>query len=95
MKRAKTGCGTCRRRKKKCDEAKPECNNCTRIGIICQGYMDKMMLRKNEISTSLPSLSDPTRMHMDAHQPESRPRGYDLAYILNGEPGLGSSQSIH
>jgi hypothetical protein len=95
MKRAKTECGTCRRRKEKCDEAKPECNNCTRIGIICQGYMDKMMLRKNEISTSLPSLSDPTRMHMDAHQPESRPRRYDLAYILNGEPGLGSSQSIH
>lgn len=23
--RTKTGCGTCRRRKKKCDEAKPEC----------------------------------------------------------------------
>jgi hypothetical protein len=86
MKRAKTGCGTCRRRKKKCDEAKPECNNCTRIGVICQGYVDKMMLRKNGISTSLPLLSDQTK---------SRPRGYDLAYILNHESGLGSSQSIH
>jgi hypothetical protein len=95
MKRAKTGCGTCRRRKKKCDEAKPECNNCTRIGIICQGYVEKMMLQKNGISTSLPSLSDQSRMHMDTHQPESRPRGYDLAYILNDESGLGSSQSIH
>jgi hypothetical protein len=25
--RTKTGCGTCRRRKKKCDEAKPECRS--------------------------------------------------------------------
>lgn len=25
--RTKTGCGTCRRRKKKCDEAKPECES--------------------------------------------------------------------
>jgi hypothetical protein len=86
MRRTKTGCGTCRRRKKKCDEAKPECNNCTRIGTICQGYVDKMMSRKNETSTPLPSLSDQMRTPMDAHQPQSRPRGYDLAYILNGEP---------
>ena len=25
--RTKTGCGTCRKRKKKCDEAKPECKS--------------------------------------------------------------------
>jgi acetyltransferase-like isoleucine patch superfamily enzyme len=95
MKRAKTGCGTCRRRKKKCDEAKPECNNCTRIGIICQGYVDKMTVRKNRISTSLPSSSDQTRMPMEARQPQSEPRSYDLRYIINSEPGLCSSQSIH
>jgi hypothetical protein len=45
-----------------------------------------MMLRKKGISTSLPLLSDQTK---------SRPRDYDLAYILNHESGLGSSQSIH
>lgn len=95
IKQAKTECGTCRRRKKKFDEAEPECNNCTPIGIIDQGYVDKIMLRKNGISTSLPSLRDQTRVPMDAHQPQSRPRGYDLAYILNSEPSLGSSQSIH
>ncbi|KAF2877446.1 hypothetical protein BDV95DRAFT_147432 [Massariosphaeria phaeospora] len=31
-------CGTCRRRKKKCDRAKPACNNCTRGGFVCEGY---------------------------------------------------------
>ncbi|KAB5515252.1 bacterial transferase hexapeptide [Coniochaeta sp. 2T2.1] len=36
--RTKTGCLTCRKRKKKCDEQKPECNNCLRGGFVCAGY---------------------------------------------------------
>ncbi|KAG5966972.1 hypothetical protein E4U58_002345 [Claviceps cyperi] len=39
--RTKTGCFTCRRRKKKCDEQKPEYtagSNCIRGGFLCQGY---------------------------------------------------------
>ncbi|KAK8167983.1 hypothetical protein IWX90DRAFT_483870 [Phyllosticta citrichinensis] len=37
--RTKTGCQTCRRRKKKCDETKPVCNNCLRGGFVCEGYL--------------------------------------------------------
>lgn len=36
--RSKTGCGTCRRRKKKCDEAKPHCSNCKKNNVECDGY---------------------------------------------------------
>ncbi|KAF3492072.1 C6 zinc finger domain-containing protein [Arthroderma uncinatum] len=36
--RTKTGCMTCRRRKKKCDEQHPSCNNCIRGGFPCEGY---------------------------------------------------------
>ncbi|KAI5776852.1 fungal-specific transcription factor domain-containing protein [Geopyxis carbonaria] len=36
--RSKTGCITCRRRKKKCDEAKPDCNNCVKNSVLCEGY---------------------------------------------------------
>ncbi|KAI1810865.1 hypothetical protein GGS20DRAFT_150123 [Poronia punctata] len=32
------GCLTCRKRKKKCDETKPECTNCVRGGFVCYGY---------------------------------------------------------
>ncbi|KIW81500.1 hypothetical protein Z517_04525 [Fonsecaea pedrosoi CBS 271.37] len=34
--RTKTGCLTCRRRKKKCDELKPTCTGCARNFIECQ-----------------------------------------------------------
>ncbi|OWZ33025.1 hypothetical protein C356_05516 [Cryptococcus neoformans c45] len=37
-KRGKTGCITCRLRKKRCDETKPLCATCTRLGIECMGY---------------------------------------------------------
>ncbi|KAF5234315.1 hypothetical protein FAUST_7700 [Fusarium austroamericanum] len=36
--RTKTGCYTCRRRHKKCDEGKPACWNCTRNRLDCEGY---------------------------------------------------------
>ncbi|KXT17793.1 hypothetical protein AC579_5328 [Pseudocercospora musae] len=36
--RSKTGCGTCRRRKKKCDETKPVCQNCEKNNVVCDGY---------------------------------------------------------
>ncbi|SPN99560.1 related to acetyltransferase (nodulation protein nodL) [Cephalotrichum gorgonifer] len=36
--RTKTGCMTCRKRKKKCDEQKPECTNCLRGSFLCAGY---------------------------------------------------------
>ncbi|KAL4949227.1 hypothetical protein BDW69DRAFT_198257 [Aspergillus filifer] len=36
--RTKTGCFTCRKRKVKCDEAKPHCHRCTSTGRKCDGY---------------------------------------------------------
>ncbi|TIA32887.1 trimeric LpxA-like protein [Aureobasidium pullulans] len=42
--RTKTGCYTCRHRKKKCDEGKPHCGNCVRGGFLCQGYGPKHKL---------------------------------------------------
>ncbi|KAA8893402.1 hypothetical protein FN846DRAFT_979168, partial [Sphaerosporella brunnea] len=44
--RTKTGCITCRRRKKKCDEGKPECTNCKRGGFVCEGYSGKVSWQK-------------------------------------------------
>ncbi|KAL4940773.1 hypothetical protein BDV06DRAFT_195993 [Aspergillus oleicola] len=32
------GCATCKRRRVKCDEAKPYCWACQRLGLVCGGY---------------------------------------------------------
>ncbi|PNS19735.1 Transcriptional activator protein UGA3 [Sphaceloma murrayae] len=33
-----TGCWTCKRRKIKCDEGHPNCSNCGKAGLECEGY---------------------------------------------------------
>lgn len=38
--RSKTGCTTCRKRKKKCDETKPICLSCQKNNIYCEGYKE-------------------------------------------------------
>lgn len=40
--RSRHGCATCRRRKKKCDERRPECGQCTSRGTRCGGYDMKL-----------------------------------------------------
>lgn len=34
--RSRTGCQICRRRKKKCDEARPTCGGCQRNSLLCE-----------------------------------------------------------
>ncbi|KAH7394827.1 hypothetical protein BKA66DRAFT_438626 [Pyrenochaeta sp. MPI-SDFR-AT-0127] len=93
--RTRTGCITCRGRKKKGDEAKPECNNCKRSGFVCEGYANKVPWPENRLTRPLPSLQAQKRMPSDTLQLYSRFQGSDLAHILNCEPRLGSSQSTH
>ncbi|KAL2753169.1 hypothetical protein ACRALDRAFT_1072280 [Sodiomyces alcalophilus JCM 7366] len=46
--RSKTGCITCRKRKKKCDEAKPRCMNCEKNAVLCEGYHEKKLWRSGK-----------------------------------------------
>lgn len=39
--RSKTGCWTCRLRRKKCNEGGPPCANCESRGVFCHGYGPK------------------------------------------------------
>lgn len=47
QKRAKTGCFSCRKRRVKCDEAKPECERCKSANVHCEGYPAKKLLCVN------------------------------------------------
>lgn len=41
IQRSRQGCETCKQRKKKCDEVKPRCSTCTRLGSACL-YVKKL-----------------------------------------------------
>ncbi|KAF3767679.1 hypothetical protein M406DRAFT_39996 [Cryphonectria parasitica EP155] len=44
-KRTKTGCLTCRKRRIKCDEGKPICNNCIKSKRQCEGYNQRVVFK--------------------------------------------------
>ncbi|KAI1823116.1 hypothetical protein F4861DRAFT_348514 [Xylaria intraflava] len=43
--RTKTGCLTCRKRRIKCDEGKPTCNNCLKSKRQCEGYNQRVIFK--------------------------------------------------
>ncbi|VUC30116.1 unnamed protein product [Clonostachys rosea] len=51
IKRLRTGCHTCKIRKVKCDEARPECKRCTRTGRKCDGFSPVLNWKTYTVST--------------------------------------------
>ncbi|KAE8402983.1 hypothetical protein BDV37DRAFT_149759 [Aspergillus pseudonomiae] len=47
--RSRNGCVPCRQKKRKCDEARPQCLRCTRTGAMC--WFQKMPLRFRSVNT--------------------------------------------
>jgi len=77
--RSKTGCITCRKRKKKCDEAKPRCMNCEKNAVVCEGYHEKQLWKSGKEKAeeerlrreSLPQITMPSLFH-GVETPEDR-----------------------
>ncbi|KAI1391590.1 fungal-specific transcription factor domain-containing protein [Hypoxylon trugodes] len=57
--RSFTGCKTCRTRHAKCDEGKPECEVCKRVGITCEGYEPQLFWITDD---SVPDVSTSTEL---------------------------------
>ncbi|RFU29664.1 hypothetical protein B7463_g6668, partial [Scytalidium lignicola] len=77
--RTKTGCMTCRRRKKKCDETRPECNNCLRGGFVCSGYQQRGQWPKTEQKQASVPLKSKNEYEVPAPYNQSSPYGPQLA----------------
>lgn len=58
MPKRSPGCFECRKRKVRCDEAKPECNTCVRRGTKCPGYRptQSFILHKFNDKTERPAI---------------------------------------
>ncbi|GAB7359144.1 hypothetical protein MBLNU230_g5211t1 [Neophaeotheca triangularis] len=50
-----TGCGTCRSRHLKCDEARPICASCKRLNLTCEGYTSNLLWLADDPSDNGPS----------------------------------------
>ncbi|EPS45279.1 hypothetical protein H072_722 [Dactylellina haptotyla CBS 200.50] len=79
--RTKTGCITCRRRKKKCDEGKPHCNNCNRGGFVCGGYAGK----NNPFLGPLTPTDAPGHPHLQADVSGSNTFGPSGSIFAHGQ----------
>ncbi|KAL2808675.1 hypothetical protein BJX63DRAFT_408488 [Aspergillus granulosus] len=68
--RSRTGCWTCRSRKIKCDEVHPQCNQCARLGHVCD-YQPRLCFRDDtrrvmermpDVKTKGNAVWDPTKI---------------------------------
>ncbi|KAI0457144.1 hypothetical protein F5B21DRAFT_465835 [Xylaria acuta] len=73
--KARTGCVTCKRRKVKCDEAKPNCARCTKSGHRCAGYAaaDPQPSHARSSSSKYPDKST-TTAHRLLLRPKPKPK---------------------
>ncbi|KAH4596339.1 hypothetical protein HBH82_231400 [Parastagonospora nodorum] len=71
--RTKTGCRTCRRRKKKCDERRPACSNCTNNNLLCEGYASKVSWQEKHARKPPSPLQ---AREQRAHEPTEVHHGY-------------------
>ncbi|KFZ25485.1 hypothetical protein V502_00036 [Pseudogymnoascus sp. VKM F-4520 (FW-2644)] len=105
IRRNRTGCFTCRRRKKKCDELKPHCYNCQRNSILCDGYPVAISYGQHQSHSPRPNASQGLQ-----HDGSIQPTGYafgpeeggtdlfdrDLGFLLEGDNELlRRSMGVH
>lgn len=87
--RVRTGCFTCRRRKKKCDEAKPVCAGCARNKLSC-AWPTSISESTSTNSPRSPSLPGQNEQHASSSSSSSSssPHPSDLLPVSPGDTSL-------
>lgn len=94
--RSRTGCLTCRRRRKKCDEHKPQCHNCLRNSLECDGYQTRIAWepgkRRRNVQRSMRAQDDREEEQLsDKSSPgPQRPTPVHEALVPKPRPSLPS-----
>ncbi|KAJ4314140.1 hypothetical protein N0V94_006599 [Neodidymelliopsis sp. IMI 364377] len=74
--RSRTGCLTCRARRKRCDNRRPQCENCTRLNLSCEWQAQRKLIQETTSNSS----SSP-----ESEIVESVPSSLDSWDLLPGE----------
>ncbi|KAF7593937.1 hypothetical protein BBP40_010444 [Aspergillus hancockii] len=84
--RSRNGCVPCRRKKRKCNEARPQCDRCTRTGAIC--WFQKLPFRFRSVNIG---------RNIRWHNPKERPRDSDVGcrVVLSQSARHGLRQEQH
>lgn len=91
--KTRSGCVTCKQRRVKCDESKPECQRCRKAGQICGGYYIPLpwLFEPGRPRRKPNQLSQPAeKPNMDAHRQSQVGR---LAMCLASRLQMGKSMS--
>ncbi|PYH93494.1 C6 transcription factor [Aspergillus ellipticus CBS 707.79] len=67
----RSGCLTCKRRRKRCDEAKPCCQSCARLGLQCEGYGSMWAAPLNPAAEIFSQAKSPKRRRLSAFSCQS------------------------
>ncbi|KAG4428674.1 hypothetical protein IFR05_015839 [Cadophora sp. M221] len=73
--KVKTGCGTCKIRRIKCDETKPNCERCSTTGRVCDGYISDIP-KLSQTPESSPDPAQRIAVRMSGNVEEKR--GFDF-----------------
>lgn len=87
MPRPSTGCLQCRQRHVKCDETKPDCHRCLRLGRPCPGYRDTCGVIIQDVTAKIQAKYQRQRL---SYRPSPT-----LASIPGAIPDDGLASSVH
>ncbi|KAL2427012.1 hypothetical protein ABEF95_006656 [Exophiala dermatitidis] len=83
--KVRTGCLTCKIRRKKCDEEKPYCRRCTSTGRKCDGYPN--LTPSQHSDDSPPAVSEPATKRLKTN-PDNETTSFTLAKPRYTSPSL-------
>ncbi|KAL2007013.1 hypothetical protein VTN00DRAFT_8451 [Thermoascus crustaceus] len=100
VKKSRNGCARCKSKRLKCDEEKPACGRCTRLGVKCPGYVQSLRwITKHEVLDNIQQQHSPDNAGK-RNSPPKQEESMDLASgaplvfndILNTQPQASASQ---
>ncbi|PWY69561.1 C6 transcription factor [Aspergillus heteromorphus CBS 117.55] len=90
----RSGCLTCKRRRKRCDEAKPGCQSCIRLGLQCEGYGSMWAAPLNPAAQVFSQARSPKRRKLSTSSCPSSDSPQSIAEKWSSPPSSPLSSSL-